>query len=249
MKNYSLVIFDLDDTLAESKSAIQPFMAQALFDLLEEKKVAIISGGKYEQFVKQVLSNLLPGTKLSNLYLFPTCWASYYRYEAPEWKNIYEEKLSSQDVEKIIAALQEWQKESGVITQEPFYGKQIEDRGTQVSWSALGQECPVLVKSTWDPDQKKRLHMLPFIQKRIPEFEVRVGGATTIDITRKWIDKKYGIYQMEKYLSVPLSEMIFVGDAIFPGGNDYACVEVGIDYEKTTGPHMTESIIRNIISK
>jgi phosphomannomutase len=248
MKNYSLVIFDLDDTLAESKSAIQPFMAESLKNLLSVTRVAIISGGKYEQFVKQVLSNLLPDTKIDNLYLFPTCGASYYHSLDGEWKNVYEERLSSEDVTRIMQALREWQEESGVVTEEPFYGPQVEDRWTQVSWSALGQECPVAIKSTWDPDQKKRLHMLPYIQKRIPDFEVRVWGATTIDITRKGIDKKYGIYQMEKYLWVPLSDMLFVWDAIFPGGNDYACVEVGIDYEKTTGPHMTADIIKTIVS-
>lgn len=248
MKNYSLIIFDLDDTLAESKSAIQKDMAQSLKNLLDVTKVAIISGGKYEQFVKQVLSNLLPESNLENLYLFPTCGSSYYHYENGVWKNVYEERLSQDDVSKIILALQEGQKESWVITEEPFYGQQIEDRGTQVSWSALWQECPVSVKSTWDPDRKKRLHMLPFVQKRIPEFEARVWWATTIDITRKWIDKKYGIYQMEKYLWVPLSDMLFVGDAIFPWWNDYACVEVGIDYEKTTGPHMTIGIINTLVN-
>lgn len=52
---------------------------------------------------------------------------------------------------------------------------------------------------------------------------------------------------MEKYLEVPLSDMLFIGDAIFSGGNDYAAVEVGIDYEKTTGPEMTHSLIEEIV--
>ncbi len=90
--------------------------------------------------------------------------------------------------------------------------------------------------------------MLPFLQAKIPEFEARVGGATTIDVTRKGVDKKYGIYQMEKYLQVPLSEMLFIGDAIFPGGNDYAAVEAGIDYKKTTGPEMTHTLIEEIVA-
>ena len=89
--------------------------------------------------------------------------------------------------------------------------------------------------------------MLPYLAQIIPEYESRVGGATTIDVTRKWVDKKYGIYQMEKYLWVPLADMLFIGDAIFPGGNDYACVEVGIDYEKTTWPEMTRDLIQDII--
>jgi hypothetical protein len=88
-------------------------------------------------------------------------------------------------VQKIFSALREAQNEANVITESPLYGEQIEDRGTQVSWSALGQQCPPNIKSKWDPDQKKRLAMLPFLQIKIPEYESRVGGATTIDVTRK----------------------------------------------------------------
>lgn len=244
---HSLIIFDLDDTLAESKAQLKPNMAEALTKLLSMKKVAIITGGKYEQIAKQVVSQLPEGANLSNLYLFPTCGASFYQFTDGKWENVYEQKLSQEEVQKIFTALREAQLEAGVVTEWPLYGEQIEDRGTQVSWSALGQQCPGDIKVTWDPDQKKRLSMLPFLQAKIPEFEARVGGATTIDVTRKWVDKKYGIYQMEKYLGVPLSEMLFIGDAIFPGGNDYAAVEAGIDYKKTTGPEMTHTLIEEIV--
>lgn len=244
---HSLIIFDLDDTLAESKSQVQPDMAQTLSDLLSIRKVAIITGGKYEQIIKQVVSRLPADSNLANLYLFPTCGAAYYHFVDGTWVNVYEERLSGEDVTKIFAALKSAQIQAGVITEWPLYGEQIEDRGTQVSWSALGQQCPPAVKVIWDPDQQKRLSMLPYLAQMIPEYESRVGGATTIDVTRKWVDKKYGIYQMEKYLGIPLADMLFIGDAIFPGGNDYACVEVGIDYEKTTWPEMTRDLIQEII--
>jgi phosphomannomutase len=209
-------------------------MVSALTELLDKKKVAIISGGKYEQFQKQVISQLTGNVRLENLYLFPTCGASYYQFENGEWKNIYEERLPKEGVEKIFAALGQAQKNAWIITEWPFYGEQIEDRGTQVSWSALGQQCPGEIKSKWDPDQKKRLSMLPFLRISIPEYEVRVWGTTTIDVTRKWIDKKYGIYQMEKYLHIPLSEMLFIG---------------GIDYRKTTDPEMTLELIEEILKE
>jgi hydroxymethylpyrimidine pyrophosphatase-like HAD family hydrolase len=113
----SLIIFDLDDTLAESKSQIQPNMAIALRDLLAIKKVAIITGGKYEQIIKQVVSNLPENTNLSNLYLFPTCGASYYHFVDGVWINVYEERLSGEDVKKIFQALRDAQESAGVITE------------------------------------------------------------------------------------------------------------------------------------
>jgi hydroxymethylpyrimidine pyrophosphatase-like HAD family hydrolase len=113
----SLIIFDLDDTLAESKSAILPDMAISLRDLLTIKKVAIITGGKYEQIIKQVVSNLPTDTNLSNLYLFPTCGASYYHFVDGVWVNVYEERLSGEDVKKIFQALRDAQESAGVITE------------------------------------------------------------------------------------------------------------------------------------
>lgn len=116
-----------------------------------------------------------------------------------------------------------------------------------MSWSALGQKCPPDLKATWDPDKKKRLAMLPYLEEMLPEFEIHIGGMTTIDITQKGIDKKYGIRKMHEYLGIAYENMFFVGDAIFPGGNDYAPVEMGISYQKTEGPEMTMDIIRNFI--
>ena len=139
------------------------------------------------------------------------------------------------------------QEKAGIITELPFWWEQAEDRETQVSWSALGQQCPPDVKAIWDPDKQKRLSMLPFLEEMLPNFEVHIGGMTTIDITQKWIDKKYGIQKMREYLGVSYDEMFFVGDAIFPGGNDYAPVEMRIAYEKTEWPEMTMNIITRML--
>lgn len=113
---HSLIIFDLDDTLAESKAQLKPNMAEALTKLLSIKKVAIITGGKYEQIAKQVVSQLPEGANLSNLYLFPTCGASFYQFNDGKWENVYEQKLSQDEVQKIFTALREAQLEAGVIT-------------------------------------------------------------------------------------------------------------------------------------
>lgn len=114
---HSLIIFDLDDTLAESKSAITPEMADTLSRLLSRTKVAIITGGKYEQIMKQVVGNLPASATLENLYLFPTCGASYYRYTDGVWSNVYEERLDSVQVERIFAALRLAQERAHVITE------------------------------------------------------------------------------------------------------------------------------------
>ena len=68
------VVFDLDDTLAPSKSPLDPSMATALVSLLQRLPVCIISGGRFEQFQAQVLDRLTaPEQILSGLHLTPTC--------------------------------------------------------------------------------------------------------------------------------------------------------------------------------
>lgn len=242
-----LVIFDLDGTLAVSKMPLTQEMWVLLAALLTKTQVAIISGGRYLQFEKQVFPALPDNTQKEKLFIFPTSGASYYRYE-DGWQEVYANRLSREEVQTIKEAIQIAQLQAGVVTEEPFWWEQAEDRETQVSWSALGQQCPPDVKKTWDPDQKKRLAMLPFLQSLLPDFSIHLGGMTTIDITQKGIDKKYGIQKMYEYLDIPYEEMFFVGDAIFPGGNDYAPVEMWIAHRQTDGPDMTIDIIREIIA-
>jgi len=68
-----LIVFDLDGTLAESKSPLDAEMAKLLPVLMGIVKVAVISGGNWPQFEKQVLANLPHDERLNNLSLLPTC--------------------------------------------------------------------------------------------------------------------------------------------------------------------------------
>jgi phosphomannomutase len=56
----------------------------------------------------------------------------------------------------------------------------------------------------------------------LPDFAVRIGGSTSIDITRQGIDKGYGIIKLSQASEIPLGDMMFIGDALYPGGNDHA---------------------------
>ncbi len=73
--NTKLIAFDLDGTLAESKEPIDQEMVGLLLSLLERFNVAIISGGDFPQFEKQVLSFLGNSPELHRLHLYPTCGA------------------------------------------------------------------------------------------------------------------------------------------------------------------------------
>ncbi|MFY0255694.1 HAD-IIB family hydrolase [Chitinophaga sp. 30R24] len=240
-----LVVFDLDGTLAESKSAVDEEMSQLLHALLGVARVAIISGGAWPQFQTQVLAHLPADERLQRLSILPTCGTQFYEYNG-EWEKLYAEDFSSTEKQKIINALNQVISTLGYKAPR-LWGVPIEDRGSQITFSALGQEAPLEEKKKWDPDFTKRKKMQTLLEKLIPEFSVSLGGTTSVDITKPGIDKAYGIRKLRDILVIPLEEMLFAGDAIFPGGNDYPAKETGVDCVKVRDPEETKRIIETII--
>lgn len=241
-----LVVFDLDGTLAQSKSSLDPGMVVLLNSLLDVTKVAVISGGDWPQFEKQVLSGGFEPDVLANLSLLPTTGTKFYVYRST-WELLYAEDLTDVQKTKIIGALQQATNTLG-FTPEKVWGEIIEDRGTQITYSALGQEAPLEAKEAWDPDFAKRKKMQAVLEGLIPEFSVRLGGTTSVDVTRPGIDKGYGIHKLREVLGIDIPDMIFVGDAIFPGGNDYAAKEAGVASIEVKNPSETETVIKTIIA-
>src|ERR1700750_2869745 len=91
-----LVAFDLDDTLAPSKSSLPPRIAGLFAELLEVVQVAVISGGQFGQFQSQLIAGLpASATPLfDRLHLLPTCGTQYYRFENGGWQQQYAENLT-----------------------------------------------------------------------------------------------------------------------------------------------------------
>ena len=241
-----LVVFDLDGTLAESKSAIDAEMATLLDGLLTVVRVAVISGGGWPQFQKQLLSQLPTGDRWPRLSLLPVCGTKFYEYST-DWTLCYADDLSDDQKSKINAALQHMI-ESMDLRPTKVWGDVIEDRGSQITFSALGQQAPLDAKSTYDPDFVKRAEMKARLDEEIPEFSVRLGGTTSIDITKPGVDKAYGIRKLREILGIELGEMIFVGDALFPGGNDYPAKAAGVESIATKDPTETKRLIETMVA-
>jgi phosphomannomutase len=241
----SLIVFDLDGTLAQSKSALDDEMAELLTRLLAVVKVAIISGGDYPQFQTQVLARLPAAGNLANLSILPTSGTKFFSYDGA-WRKLYSEDLTDAEKQKIEDSLEKAVAQSGLQPKETW-GERIEDRGTQITYSALGQEAPLDAKSTWDPDFSKRKQIKAILDGMLPNFSVRLGGTTSIDVTRPGIDKAYGIHKLRDILNIPLANMLFMGDAIFPGGNDYAAKEAGVDCIAVRDPDETKRAVEAII--
>ena len=242
----SLIVFDLDGTLAKSKSALDDEMATLLERLMAVVKVAIISGGDLPQFQTQVIDRLPPGSNMANLSLLPTSGTKFYTYDG-QWRKLYAEDLSDAERHTIENALEKAVAQAGVQPAQTW-GERIEDRGTQITYSALGQQAPLEAKETWDPDFAKRKAIQTILEGTLPNFSVRLGGTTSIDVTRPGIDKAYGIHKLRDVLHIPIQQMLYVGDAIFPGGNDYAALQAGVDCIAVRDPEDSKRVIEAIIA-
>jgi phosphomannomutase len=241
-----LCVFDLDGTLAESKSSLGPEIAGLLGDLLTFMKVSVISGGAWEQFETQLLAKLPSDDNFENLFLLPTCGTQFYHYTG-SWEKVYSEDLSADEQQKIIASLQKALEESGIKV-EKIWGDAIENRGSQITLSVLGQQAPLSAKQSWDPDFAKRKKITALLAPMLPDFAINMGGTTSIDVTKPGIDKAYGIAKLRDQLGISIKEMLFAGDAIFPGGNDYPAQEAGVDSIIVRDTRETARVIQTVIA-
>lgn len=230
---YALVMFDLDDTLAPSKTAMSDEMVELFREMLSRSLGCIISGGQMGQFQSQVLDRLGDFPDRANLHLMPTNGTRYLRWEADPagagtWATVYAEDLSDDQKARALAVVEEGARELG-LWEEKTWGPILEDRGSQITFSALGQSAPVDAKAAWDPDGRKKESLRAYAADRLPDLEVRSGGSTSVDITAKGIDKAYGARRLMEILGLDTGDILFFGDRLDEGGNDRPVMELGIE--------------------
>jgi phosphomannomutase len=243
-----LVAFDLDDTLAASKSPIDARMARLLLKLLDEVQVCVISGGHISQFHMQLIDNLDGATdaELHRLHLMPTCGTQYYRHVDGKWTQIYAQNLAEDEKNRALAAVESCARELG-YWESQTWGPILEDRGSQITFSALGQAAPVSAKIVWDPTGEKKNRLRAAVQAQLPDLEVRSGGSTSVDITRQGIDKAYGMTRLAELTGIPLDDMVFVGDRLDDDGNDYPVKALGVECVAVEGWEDTADYLDTLI--
>lgn len=245
---WKMIAFDLDDTLAPSKSALPDKMAASLRHLLDVAQVAVVSGGAFPQFELQLLGNLgASPEQLANLHLMPTCGTRYLRFTDGELREVYDHPLSPDDVTVISRVLQEEAARLGLWCDEP-YGEAIENRHSQVTLSALGQDAPLDLKRQWDPTGEKKAALAKAVQARLPNFEVRSGGSTSVDVTERGIDKAYGMNALVQQTGIPKENMLFFGDRLDEGGNDYPVKAAGWQTVSVEGWEETANLVEQLAS-
>ncbi len=252
MESFELIAFDVDGTLTSSKMPLDSEMARLLCDLSLQKKIAATSGASFGQFEKQFLPYLSCGSEsLRNLYLLPTNGASLYQYgdDGHSWRAMYDHTLSESEKKEIFEGFEKAFKNTHFKKTEIIYGVLLEDRGSQITFSGLGSTAPLSLKEEWDLERTKRTPIANELRIVLPGYSISIGGTTSIDVTKKGIDKAYGLKSLMKYLNLSKEKVLYVGDALFPGGNDAVVIPVGVTCQPVKNLEETKRLIRSLLLK
>lgn len=243
-----LFFFDLDGTLTKSKVPIDKEMASLICELLLHAKVGITSGAQFSRFREQLLSYLhCTQNQYKNLFILPTSGAALYQRQGRRWKNIYEMKLPLSDRKRIVIAFAKAFLKASYNVPKKFYGKIIEDRGSQITFSAIGQRAPLHEKERWNRYNDVRQKIYKYLKPLLRGFVITIAGLTSIDVTKKGIDKTYGITKVMKKCHLTHRDVVYIGDALYKHGNDAVVKRLKIATVQIQDPKQTKQLIRKIL--
>ena len=269
-----VLAFDIDQTLNVAKTPITDDVAELLIKCLDHFRICPISGQKFDQFLIQIVNPLLKNgvtvAQLMNLHLFVAQGTQYYRYNPDgkklgpvevslvkpttpyaedHWQQIYNYPLTDEQVKKISETIESAARELGLWEADKLQkgDEIIENRLSQVTFSALGQKAGTKEKYAWDPDCKKREKIVARCKELAPEFDYEIGGTTSINAITPGMNKVFGMTHLLEELGVKKKDVLYFGDMTQPGGNDYPVVEMGIDTITVRNHEDTAYALRGIL--
>lgn len=250
-----ILAFDIDQTLNIAKTPISPEIAALLKDCLNHFEICPISGQKFEQFLVQIVDPLkaagVSDQQLTHLHLFVAQGTQYYRYDSAkhDWQQVYNYPLPESAVVKITTVLEKAARDLGYWEADQLQNGDeiIENRLSQVTFSALGQSASTDVKYAWDPDCKKREAIVAKCEAELPGFLFEIGGTTSINVAKAGMNKEFGMTHLLEELNVQKSDVLYFGDMTQPGGNDYPVIQMGIDTITVRSHEDTAFTLRGIL--
>jgi hypothetical protein len=239
------IIADIDDTICHSTRPISLEMAREIDRIVSSgREFAFISGSSVDQISGQVDATLT--TPHHILGATGTHYVKV-RYEGgqPVREEVHREGFSASDKAEILKVVEDLIARYDIrplTTRED----QLQDRGSQITLSAVGRHAPDATKRSYDPDGAKRKVWVEFLKGRLGDrFSYRIGGTTSVDITGKGYDKAWGIRKFLDHNRIPAGEVLFFGDKLGPEGNDYPALSV-VDCVEVRDPGHTLEILKRI---
>lgn len=223
LNEYSHLFFDMDNTVTRSRTPIETEMKTLLSSLSQD--VIVISGQAAAN-----IKNQLDGVPA---YIMGQNGNQAFNEASEElWNDILTPKQVS-DILHHIATITE---HIDIAVSDP--NDLIEHRGAQLCYSFIGHHEDINKKEVFDPSKEIRQALLkdhPFTSDTV---EVKIGGTTTLDYFSKGKHKGTNVARLIDEKGWDKNDCVYVGDGLFPGGNDEAVLGV-IETLAVANPHET----------
>lgn len=242
------VLFDLDDTLAPPHVVISRAMAEGIRKLSAYRSFSIVTAAPFPRIERDVLQALPSETDLANIFIFSENAAQCKRWVNGVWEVAYGESINETDRASIRQAIREAIEETEALEGVPTFGERILDREAGVTLATLGRGAPQEVRRSWDQDLSKRGTLYKALLTKLPHWHIYIGGLTSIDISRENVSKARAVEWLSEHLGIAPGDMLYVGDALYEGGNDFPVIETGIETRQTSGPEETLGIIDELLA-
>ncbi|MAF99209.1 MAG: hypothetical protein CMH61_01215 [Nanoarchaeota archaeon] len=234
-ENKKIIMADVDDTTCDSCQLISEPMAQQISTMIQNGYTfAFISGTDSENLMKMISSKVK-----EEHHILGATGTNYTYVKNGLTEEQYSQLLTGEQKNLIFSAVNSMIEEFSL---EPATSRedQIMDRGSQITLSTLGRNAPSIVKAAYDPDGNKRKRMVTYLRQFLSSevFDIHIGGTTSVDITQKGTDKEKGIREFLAFHNYDAKDVIYFGDKIYPGGNDYAALRI-VDCISVKNPEET----------
>lgn len=232
---YRNIFFDLDNTVTRSRSLLAPPMQEVLVRLLRAGfTLSVVSGARVEQAKKQ----------LSNFPCFYLGQNGNHAHDGNTGRNLWQRTLTLGEKAEIIRHINSIPLVWSVSDKNDL----IQDRGCQISYSLIGHNEVLEKKEAFDPDgltRKSILEKFPLVSGTV---EAKLGGTTCFDYNQKGKHKGYNIAEFVKRMNWDKKKCLYIGDALFPGGNDDSVVGV-IETQSVKNPDETLIFLTQLLGE
>ena len=234
--------FDLDNTLTPSKALILPEHMPVLKSLCETADVIVVSGHG-EKDIREHLTSAVAG-------MYHILGQNGNFAETKDGRVLWKRSLSQDQKDAILRFTDKVRAHLNYRVRDE--NDIIDDRDSQIAYSLKGHHEEPARNNAFDPDHRIRLGILEDFADDVDDLkranvEVRSGGTTVLDFFEYGKNKGYNVAAFIEALGWNKEECLYMGDALFPGGNDETVVGV-IPTRSVTGPDDTFSFIKEMLS-
>ena len=210
MSFYTIYVFDVDGTLTPSRDTIDSDFESYFVNWAISRNVHLITGSDYEKTLEQVGIDVVTAVSAVHNCAGNSIWVKGNEKSSNEWT--------------IPGDAKAWLRNK--LSESKFTlrtGQHIEERCGLVNFSTIGRGASKIERQIYvkfDKLYKEREQIAKEFNAQFPELEAAIGGETGIDIYQKGRNKA----QLLSYLG-EVEELIFFGDAMEEGGNDWPLAE------------------------